>query len=161
LWHPYLQTAQALVRSGMHGGAAVAEAMEKVCQAKTDLVPPLKRLIPSIQEVWSLQTRFTQLQPRRVKRLIQHPRFRAAYDFLLLRASVKESSVTELAEWWQRFVESNESERATLLNGLNQSAQALGQHARSPLHKKRRRRRGPKKEVKQASTTASSGEQET
>lgn len=161
LWHPYLQTVRELVRSGAHGGAASAEAMEHVCQAKTDLVPPPKRLVPSIQEIWHLQSRLTHLQPRRVKRLVQHPRFKAAYDFLLLRASVKESNVAELAEWWQRFVEADEAERVSLLQVLNQSAQASPQHGHSPLHKKRRRRRGPKKGPIQASGTDVSGENET
>jgi poly(A) polymerase len=149
LWHPYLQSVQAVMRSGMHGSAAYSEAMEKVCQNKTDLVLPPKRLVPSIQEIWSLQTRFTQLQPRRVKRLLQHPRFRAAYDFLLLRGSVKESNAVELVEWWKNFVEANEDARITLLSALNHSSGLPGQQTRNPLKKKRRRRRVPKSEESQ------------
>jgi poly(A) polymerase len=161
LWHPYLQTAQALVQSGMHEGVAVEKAMEKVCHAKTDLVPPPKRLVPSIQEIWQLQRRFSQLQPRQVKRLIQHPRFRAAYDFLLLRANVKESNVMDLAEWWQCFVEANEAEQTSLLSVLNQFPQSSKKYASNPMQKKRKRRRGPKKEPTQASTTGVSGENDT
>ncbi|MEY3182880.1 MAG: hypothetical protein RLZ35_865 [Pseudomonadota bacterium] len=142
LWYPYLQTLKSLAQKGMHGATAIEEAMNRVCNAKIDLVPPLKRLLPAIQEIWDLQNRLTQLQPRRVKRLYNHPRFRAAYDFLLLRASVKEPQTIEIAEWWQHFVAAKEEERASLLNTLQQlpRSPSIG-----PMHKKRHRRRRSKK----------------
>ena len=51
------------------------------------------------EEIWVLQPRFEQRVKKRVFRLLAHPRFRAAYDFLLLRSS-ESPALTELAEWW-------------------------------------------------------------
>jgi poly(A) polymerase len=48
--------------------------------------------------------------------LVTHPRFRAAYDFLVLRADAGEAD-PELAAWWTRFQEASAPERAGMLEG--------------------------------------------
>jgi poly(A) polymerase len=53
-----------------------------------------------MQEIWWLQSRFTTRQRKRVFRLLAHPRFRAAFDFLELRASVVEELRPEY-QWWR------------------------------------------------------------
>jgi poly(A) polymerase len=66
---------------------------------------------------------------KRPLRLLTHPRFRAAYDFLLLRAAVGEAE-GELAEWWTKIQEAEES------------VQAIAPDASSePVKRKRKRRR--------------------
>ena len=47
---------------------------------------------------------------------MEHPRFRAGYDFLLLRAESGDAE-PELAEWWKRFQHAGESEREKMLTG--------------------------------------------
>ncbi|MEE9411535.1 MAG: polynucleotide adenylyltransferase PcnB [Methylococcales bacterium] len=77
---------------------AMGEVMRE--QAQTVALP--KRSSIPMREVWTLQPRFRQRRGSRPHRLFEHPRFRAAYDFLLLRAATgKENS--ELAEWWTQF----------------------------------------------------------
>jgi len=58
-----------------------------------------KRFSIPAKEIWALQPRFEFRQGGRAKRLMAHPVFRAAYDFLLLRAKTGEP-VQELADWW-------------------------------------------------------------
>ena len=53
----------------------------------------------AIEEIWTLQPRFAERTRKRVFRLLAHPRFRAAYDFLLLRAA-ESDAVRESGEWW-------------------------------------------------------------
>jgi poly(A) polymerase len=55
-------------------------------------------------EIFQLQPRFTQRQGKRPQRLLTHPRFRAAYDFLVLRAQAGEAE-QELADWWTALQE--------------------------------------------------------
>jgi poly(A) polymerase len=55
-----------------------------------------------MRDIWHLQPRFLQRNGKRPQRLASHPRFRAAYDFLLLRAEAGEVE-KELADWWTRF----------------------------------------------------------
>jgi poly(A) polymerase len=66
-------------------------------QAKHVAIP--RRFGVMMQEIWVLQPRFEQRTKKRVHRMLTHPRFRAAYDFLLLRAA-ESPATAELGEWW-------------------------------------------------------------
>ena len=81
---------------------AAQKAMSDVLreQARTVAIP--KRSSIPMREVWTLQSRFRQRRGAKPHRLLDHPRFRAAYDFLLLRAETG-AVPPELAEWWTRF----------------------------------------------------------
>ena len=91
-----------------------------------------KRFSIPMREIWSLQPRFEQLSGRRPLRLITHPRFRAAYDFLLLRGEAGEAD-PQLCDWWKRFEGASPEGRDRQLNALAGTGQP---------RKKRRRRRG-------------------
>jgi poly(A) polymerase len=84
-----------------------------------------------MKEVWALQPRFEQRGGQRPYRLLEHPRFRAAYDFLLLRAESGEVAA-ELGEWWTRFQDAGDSEREGML--IADSA---------PKPRRRRKRKSP------------------
>jgi poly(A) polymerase len=58
-----------------------------------------RRFTFTMEEIWSLQPRFEQVQRKRVFRLMAHPRFRAAFDFLLLRADESPATL-QLGQWW-------------------------------------------------------------
>ncbi|PWG62889.1 polynucleotide adenylyltransferase PcnB [Spiribacter halobius] len=81
---------------------AATEAAER--QLRTVTIP--KRFGVPMREIWHLQPRFERRTPKRAQRLLGHPRFRAAYDFLLLRA---ESGLAdaEVARWWTDFQQGN------------------------------------------------------
>jgi len=73
-----------------------------------------RRFEATIKEIWSLQPRFEQRAGSRPFRLLEHPRFRAAYDFLLLRADAGEAPQA-LADWWTRFQDAGPDEREAML----------------------------------------------
>jgi poly(A) polymerase len=73
-----------------------------------------------VREIWRLQLRLERRVSRRVERLTQEIKFRAAYDFLLLRAKV-EPAMEEVATWWQAYVEGDARTRRGLLQGLNKT----------------------------------------
>jgi len=79
----------------------------------------------------ALQPRFLQRAGRRPYRLLEHPRFRASYDFLLLRCESGEVD-TAIGAWWTRFQHADETERQQLLVPESEP-------------KKRRRRKRPKR----------------
>src|SRR5699024_9738013 len=58
-----------------------------------------KRFSQPMREIWQLQPRFDKRRGKQPQRLMAHPRFRAAYDFLLLRAETGEVEA-ELGQWW-------------------------------------------------------------
>ena len=83
---------------------AIQKAAGEVVSRQLQHVSLPRRFSTPMQEIWSLQTRFEQTRGKRPLKLMSHPRFRAAYDFMLLRAESGEAD-TELAEWWTKFQE--------------------------------------------------------
>jgi poly(A) polymerase len=90
-----------------------------------------RRFSQFAREVWMLQPRLETRNKRRLGRLVAHPRFRAAYDFLVLRAQV-DDSFEELAQWWTDYQENGDSPDAAAPS--------------APRKKRRRRRRKPAQE---------------
>ena len=88
-----------------------------------------RRLSLFIRDVWRLQSSLERRSPRSLKRTLGHPRFRAAYDFLVLRAETGEAD-RELARWWTEAQEAPAEERGSMTNALR------------PAGRRRRRRRG-------------------
>jgi len=72
-----------------------------------------KRFGMPMREIWALQPRLENRQTKRAPGLLSHPRFRAAYDFLLLRAESGEVDA-EVADWWTRFQAADAAERARM-----------------------------------------------
>jgi poly(A) polymerase len=100
LWPVVRARAQLLETGQGHAPAtALAQAAEEVVARQTMRVAIPKRFSVPAKEIWALQPRFEMRRGGRPKRLLAHPRFRAAYDFLLLRAQSGEP-VQELADWW-------------------------------------------------------------
>lgn len=86
-------------REGLHPNAALGQAADEAIALANGRVTIPKRFAVPMQEIWALQPRFDQRRGGKPARLLTHPRFRAAYDFLVLRAEVGDAS-KELADWW-------------------------------------------------------------
>lgn len=91
-----------------------------------------RRFSLAAREIWSMQARLEQRRGKRAVQLLARPRFRAAYDFLLLRAEAGED-VAELADWWTKFQEMDDSSR-------KQASAGAGP-------RRRRRRRGRRRQA--------------
>jgi poly(A) polymerase len=90
---------QLTTAEGSHPNVAIVQAGEEVLAQTVMRVAIPKRFSFPMREIWQLQIRFEQRQGGRAKRLMAHPRFRAAYDFLLLRARCGDAP-QEWADWW-------------------------------------------------------------
>ena len=106
------------------------QAMSQVLDQQYQRVAVPRRFTVTIKEIWSLQGRLLKRPYRSIDRIIEHPRFRAAYDFLLLRASVGEP-VADEAQWWTDYQAADEGGRQTLISTL--------QPARKPRRRRSRR----------------------
>jgi len=91
--------------------------------------------------MFGLQPRLEHPRGRRALRVIEHPRFRAAYDLLLLRAEYGLASA-EIAQWWTRIQEVSVEERGRMADALTGQAQRTDGAPRRG-GRRRRRRRGP------------------
>ncbi len=101
---------------------------------KVPLYPAISRM--AMREVWSLQPKFNARFGSKPSRLLTHPRFRAGYDFLVLRAETGGAD-PELAEWWARYQAASEKEQ-----------RKMTQPPRNPANKKPGRKRSHRKNVK-------------
>lgn len=63
-----------------------------------------RRFSMFVRDVWNLQTRLEQTSQRNLSRTLGHPRFRAAYDFLVLRSETGDAD-KEVAKWWTNIQE--------------------------------------------------------
>ncbi len=106
LWEPVRQIARQLEADGLHPSEALRRASFEVVEDQVKRVALPRRFSTPMVEIFSLQPRFTQRQGKRPQRLMEHPRFRAAYDFLVLRAQAGEAE-QELADWWTELQAGN------------------------------------------------------
>ena len=97
-----------------------------------------------MEEIWSLQPRFEQIQRKRVFRLMTHPRFRAAFDFLLLRAD-ESPAMRELGLWWAHAQQLPQDVLAAALpaGGGSSASDFVAPPAAGKPPRPRRRRRRP------------------
>jgi len=110
LWEPLRQVMEASEEQGMGEVQALQEAAQNVesRQLAHTLLP--KRFAVPMREIWALQPRLKRITGLRPIKLVEHPRFRAAYDFMLLRAESGED-LGELTQWWTEFQCLDENER--------------------------------------------------
>ncbi len=99
LWPAVRETAAAFERDNTPAMPALASAQAEVVAKQSARVALPKRFSMPMRDIWHLQPRFHRRRGKQPARLMAHERFRAAYDFLLLRAEVGEVE-HELADWW-------------------------------------------------------------
>lgn len=93
-----------------------------------------RRFQADMREIWFMQARFERIRNRAIWRLIEQPRFRAAVDFLQLRAANREFDSVE-AQWWMDLANANHKTRAEM----------IGERAPVQKNPRRCRRRRPRK----------------
>ena len=114
-------------------------ACERVTARQQTRVAIPKRFTLPLREMVALQPRFERREGRRALRLLDHPRFRAAYDFLLLRAAAGEVDA-ELAQWWTDVQSLSPEERVAR---VEQGGEARAPSSRRPRRRRRRKRAPP------------------
>jgi poly(A) polymerase len=133
---------QVLVEQGVDTQVAMMRAGSHVVHEQAARIAMPKRFTLPMQEIWVLQLRFTQLVRKKVMRLMAHPRFRAAFDFLCLRG-LEEPEARELANWWQQAQTDTPHVLEHLLAPGHVPSHAVGEVRAPPSGRKRRRgRRG-------------------
>jgi poly(A) polymerase len=78
-----------------------------------------RRFSTVTRDIWQLQFRLSRRSGRRAEKLLEHPKFRAGYDFLLLRAEIEGGELIELGQWWTEFISTDEKGRNIMSKKLN------------------------------------------
>jgi poly(A) polymerase len=125
--------------------AQLMQACDTVLRAQQSRVAIPRRFAVPMRELLMLQPRFGRRSGIKSLSLLQHPRFRAAYDFLLLRAQVGVAE-PELAQWWTDVQLLSQEQRVALVQARPADAPGAatqeGAAPEAPGRRRRRRRRG-------------------
>jgi poly(A) polymerase len=129
LWNDMQSRWQQYTLAGEFPVPALHRAMDDVLDMQTEKLAIHKRFSSDMREIWGLQHRLEKRSGRSAMKLLEHQRFRAGYDFLLLRCESGELDAS-VGQWWTDFIEGDAAARESLLS--------QGGKDRAP--KKRRRR---------------------
>lgn len=136
LWEPVQIRAKQKMAQGIVEFMAYQDAANEVISRQILSTALPRHISMAMREVWSLQPKFNARFGSKPSRLITHPRFRAGYDFLVLRAETGGAD-PELAEWWARYQAASETEQ-----------RKMTQPPRNQANKKPGRKRSHRKNVK-------------
>jgi poly(A) polymerase len=132
LWPAVQWQYQQLQKGGMAAIPALAQAGREVLDEQISQTSIPKRFRIPMKEIWQMQLRMPHRECRRSMRLLESPRFRAGYDFMLLRhQSGEDDNLAELCEWWTEIQTRDEEGRLAMCRAFKPTASS----------KKRRRRR--------------------
>ncbi len=118
LWFPIQALARRLESEGWNDGQAMLEASQRIVATQQTAFP--RRFSSPMKELLTMQWRFGERHGARAARLLQHKRFRAAYDFLVLRASCGEVD-QEIVDWWTGIQNLPPEEQGKLLSSSRRS----------------------------------------
>jgi len=121
--------------------ALLMQACDTVLRAQQSRVAIPRRFAIPMRELLMLQPRFNRRSGIKSLSMLQHPRFRAAYDFLLLRAEVGVAD-PELAKWWTDIQLMPQEERVAVVQTRPADPAEQTEGAATPSRRRRRRRRG-------------------
>ncbi|CAH5111304.1 Poly(A) polymerase I [Enterobacter cloacae] len=140
-WYPLLETAQRITQeSGLAYYDAFALAANDVLDEGCRTLAIPKRITTLVRDIWQLQLRMSRRQGKRAWKLMEHPKFRAAFDLLSLRAEVERNQeLQRLAQWWAEFQVSAPPEQKDMLTGLDEEPAPRRRHRRP-------RKRAPRRE---------------
>ncbi|AJQ87430.1 polynucleotide adenylyltransferase PcnB [Xanthomonas oryzae pv. oryzicola] len=136
LWPAFCRTLIGLQAQGVQPEDAQRRAADRVTLHQLERVALPRRFSLPMQEIWLMQTRFSSRQRKRVLRTLSHPRFRAAFDFLVLRQCASPDHAADV-EFWR---EAQKSPGQELVEAI-ESAQADQDGEEGAPRKRRRRRR--------------------
>ncbi|MFC7521555.1 polynucleotide adenylyltransferase PcnB [Xanthomonas populi] len=136
LWPAFCRTLMGLQAQGVQPEDAQRRAADRVTLHQLERVALPRRFSLPMQGIWLLQTRFSSRQRKRVFRTLSHPRFRAAFDFLVLRQFASADHAADV-EFWR---EAQKSSGQELVDAI-ETAQADQESEEAAPRKRRRRRR--------------------
>ena len=138
LYGPVAGIIEAMPPEQWHETGAILDACDQAMREAQSRIAIPRRFALGVREMFALQPRLEHPRGRRALRVLEHPRFRASYDLLLLRAQLGLAS-QEMVDWWTRLQEVSSDERENMADDLGGSTPRREGARRGP----RRRRRRP------------------
>ncbi|RWX53944.1 polynucleotide adenylyltransferase [Photobacterium chitinilyticum] len=143
LWYPMVTRAEEIsITSGLSYYDAFMVASNDVLDEQVKSIAIPRRFTTTVRDIWQQQMRFSRRSGKRAYKALEHPKFRAAYDFLEMRGNFESENIAELANWWNEFQSADRNRRGKMVQLINDES---GQRRR------RRPQRRKKPQVKSSS----------
>ena len=114
LWYPFLAERSKNIKDlGLNNYDASNEAASSVLSKQQLITSIPRRFSTPIKDIWFLQFRLNSRSGKKPFRTLQHKRFRAAYDFLLIREAAGEKT-GNMGDWWTAYQAASDEERQNL-----------------------------------------------
>lgn len=117
LWPAVQKRAEELRAEGSPAAYALQQAGAEVTTRQVERVSIPRRFSQPMREIWDLQWRLPNRQGNRAERMLAYPRFRAAYDFVLLREQAGEE-LGGLGQWWTAYQDAGAEQRQLMVDKL-------------------------------------------
>nr|WP_141675218.1 polynucleotide adenylyltransferase PcnB [Gilliamella apicola] len=119
-WYPIIEQTQATcVESGLPFHDSFSMTINEVLSEQCKNIAIPRRFTSTMGDIWRLQLRMKKREGKRAFVILEHPKFRAAYDLLEMRASIEKGELLELAKWWDEFQYSSVEKRILMVKQLN------------------------------------------
>jgi poly(A) polymerase len=141
LYGPIAAHIEAAPPARWHELATILEACDRAMREAQVRIAIPRRFSLGVREMFALQPRLEHPRGRRALRVLEHPRFRAAYDLLLLRAE-HGLAPPDMAQWWTRVQEVSVEERGRMADALAGAAPPGAAPGSRRASRRRRRRPG-------------------
>ncbi|AWG45178.1 polynucleotide adenylyltransferase PcnB [Xylella fastidiosa] len=126
LWPGFCHALVTLQLQGVQPEEAQRRAADRVTLHHLERVALPRRFSLPMQEIWLLQNRFISRQPKRVLRLLEHPRFRAAFDFLVVRLAASAEHAADVEFWRVAQQQPSEDSLASAIDAVRFESEEVG-----------------------------------
>jgi poly(A) polymerase len=131
LWSDVRDACAKRIQDGQHAHPALQDAIEDVFNARIGDVSGRGKLAGDMREIWLMQPRFEKRVGSAPFGLVEQARFRAAFDFMRLRAENGELDMV-LSDWWEAFSLANDDLRNDMVDEVKLEQQQRARPARAP-----------------------------
>lgn len=139
LWYPMVTRAEEIsITSGLSYYDAFMVASNDILDEQVKSIAIPRRFTTTVRDIWQQQVRFSRRSGKRAFKMLEHPKFRAAYDFLEMRGNFESEDIAELAGWWNEFQSADRNKRGKMVQLINE-----GDGQRRPRRRRPQRRKKP------------------
>ncbi len=139
LWYPAMTRAEEIAfASGLGYYDAFMVAANDILDEQVKNIAIPRRFTTTIRDIWQQQMRLSRRTGKRAFKMMEHPKFRAAFDFLEMRGHFEGPEVTELAQWWDEFQQGDRNQRNKMVQIINDGGSATTRRRRRrPVRRKK------------------------
>ncbi|EAS43377.1 putative polyA polymerase [Photobacterium profundum 3TCK] len=138
LWYPLTTRAEEIsFASGLAFYDAFMVAANDILDEQVRSIAIPRRHTTTVRDIWQQQIRFSRRSGKRAFKMMEHPKFRAAYDFMEMRSHFEGDDIVELTSWWNEFQNADRPLRGKMVQEINDDG------GRRPRRRRPQRRKKP------------------